>query len=384
MKVLHVFKTYFPETQGGLQEAIRQICLGTKPSGFDHTVLTAGYDGTPTTIVHLPEARVVRYGDAVGPASCPVSLGALRGFRGEAARCHVIHYHFPWPFMDLLHLVHRVPKPALVTYHADIVRNRLYLDLYRPVLHLFLASVDRIVATSQFQVESSQVLRRFRDKVEVVPFGLDENSYPRPSMDVIEKVRRVHGEDFFLFVGVLRHYKGLDYLLEASRGESFRVVIAGEGPEGERLRRKAARMGLHNVSFAGHVPDQVKMALFKLCRAVVMPSHLPAEAFGISLAEGAMMGKPLVCCEVGTGTTYVNRHGETGLVVPPADASALRRALRLLARDDELTRRFGEGARARFESHLSFAVMGRRYASLYRELIGGRPGARGNGGGGVP
>jgi rhamnosyl/mannosyltransferase len=203
-------------------------------------------------------------------------------------------------------------------------------------------------------------------------------------MDVIEKVRRVHGEDFFLFVGVLRHYKGLDYLLEASRGESFRVVIAGEGPEGERLRRKAARMGLHNVSFAGHVPDQVKMALFKLCRAVVMPSHLPAEAFGISLAEGAMMGKPLVCCEVGTGTTYVNRHGETGLVVPPADASALRRALRLLARDDELTRRFGEGARARFESHLSFTVMGRRYASLYRELIGGRPGARGNGDGDLP
>ena len=70
--------------------------------------------------------------------------------------------------------------------------------------------------------------------------------------------------------------------------------------------------------------------MFELCFAVLFPSHLRSEAFGISLLEGAMYGKPLISSEIGTGTTYINIDKETGLVVPPSDPIALREAMDFL------------------------------------------------------
>ena len=85
-------------------------------------------------------------------------------------------------------------------------------------------------------------------------------------------------------------------------------------------------------SFLGAIPDEDKVALLTLCYGVVFPSHLRAEAFGVSLLEGAMFGKPMISSEIGTGTSHVNVGGVTGLVVPPGDSAALRAALGAPAR----------------------------------------------------
>ena len=74
----------------------------------------------------------------------------------------------------------------------------------------------------------------------------------------------------------------------------------------------------------GYLLEDDKVALINLCYAVVFPSHLRSEAFGISLLEGAMYGKPLISSEIGTGTSHINIDGETGLVVPPNDPVALQ------------------------------------------------------------
>src|SRR5690606_32759723 len=137
------------------------------------------------------------------------------------------HYHFPWPFMDLVHFATRLRKPAVVTYHSDIVKQKTLLQLYRPLMHRFLGSVDRIVASSPNYVASSPVLARFADKVEVIPFGLDRDTYPPASPETLERWRQRLGEGFFLFVGALRYYKGLHVLLDAAHGTDLPVVILG-------------------------------------------------------------------------------------------------------------------------------------------------------------
>ena len=71
-------------------------------------------------------------------------------------------------------------------------------------------------------------------------------------------------------------------------------------------------LSLNNVTFTGYVPDTIKVALFKLSRGIVFPSYLRAEAFGVTLLEGAMYCKPLISTEVGSGTSHVNVDGETG------------------------------------------------------------------------
>ncbi|MEA3276550.1 MAG: glycosyltransferase family 4 protein [Pseudomonadota bacterium] len=367
LRVLHVYRAYFPDPQGGLQEVIRQICLNTRPYGIESRVLTLSPQTDPP-VIRREEADVYRFPLHLEIASSGFSASALSGFRELVRWADLINYHFPWPFADVLHLLARVSKPAVLTYHSDIVRQRGLLQLYRPLMHYFLGRMDRIVATSPNYLASSAVLQKYADKVEVIPLALDEASYPQPDGRAVNAWRARTGEGFFLFIGVLRYYKGLHILLEALQGTNLRAVIVGAGPEEQRLKRQAEEIGLDNVLFLGRLDDADKVALIQLCRAIVFPSLLRSEAFGVTLLEGAMFGKPLISCEIGTGTTYVNRDGETGIVVPPGNPARLREAMMRLDSDPTLAQRLGHGAWDRFEELFTGRVMGEEYARLYRAL----------------
>jgi glycosyltransferase involved in cell wall biosynthesis len=110
--------------------------------------------------------------------------------------------------------------------------------------------------------------------------------------------------------------------------------------------------------------------LLQRCRALVLPSHLRSEAYGMVLVEAQIFGRPLVSCEIGTGTSFVNAHGESGLVVPPESPDALADALNNLLRDEAQAATFGHGARARYERLFSGPALGRAYTDLFREVAG--------------
>lgn len=370
MKVLHVYRTYFPDSQGGLEEVIRQICLGAGKNGVTSRVFTLSEEPYPRVLPRV-EADVVRVRKTFEIASCGFALAGIRRFAREVAWADVVHYHYPWPFSDMLYIAAGRSKPAVLTYHSDIVRQQFLLSVYRPLMSRYLSAMDTIVATSPNYFATSEVLNEFADKVEVIPIGLDEPSYSaldEKNKDLAAVTRRF-GKDFFLFVGVLRYYKGLHILLDAIRGAPYKVVIVGAGPVEDELREQAQRLGLDNVTFAGSVSDREKMALFHLCRAVVFPSYLRSEAFGVTLLEGAMSSRPLISAEVGSGTSHVNIHGETGLVVPPSDSVALRSAMDDLFFDLDKARRMGLNARRRYETLFTGSVMGKRYAEVYQRVL---------------
>ena len=367
MRVLHVYRTSLPQTQGGAEEMIRQICLGTRRHGVESRVLSLSRSVRPR-VVRREEAVVYRARLHLEVASCSLSWQALPMFRRLLGWADLVHYHFPWPFADALHFAARVRQPTVLTYHSDIVRQRALAWLYGPLMRRFLRSMDRIVCTSPNYLASSPVLSRLRAPLEVIPIGLDPTSYPQPTPARLAEVRRRFGAGFFLFVGVLRYYKCLHILIEALRGTPLKAVIAGAGPTEAQLKRQARNLGLGNVVFAGHVSDETKTALLALSRAVVFPSYLRAEAFGVGLLEGAMQGRPLVSTEVGSGTSHVNVDGETGLVVAPASPAALRSAMTRLNACPALAARLGLGAQQRFARLFTGALMGDRYARLYAAL----------------
>ena len=369
MRVLHVYRTYFPQTQGGLEEVIRQICLNTRRHGVESRVLCVSPNVVPR-VVRRAEAAVYRARLHVEVASCSVSLQLLPMFRRLLRWADVVHYHFPWPFADVLHFLAGARLPTVLTYHSDIVRQRLLAGLYAPLRTRFFNAIDRIVCTSPNYFATSTVLQRFERKVDVVPIGLDPASYPAVASEAVDAARAKFGEGFFLFVGVLRYYKCLHILLDAIQGAPYRVVIVGSGPTEGELKRQAADLALDNVVFAGHVSDSVKVALIELSRGVVFPSYMRSEAFGVTLLEGAMHSKPLISAEVGSGTSHVNIDGETGLVVTPASAKALREAMDRMQAEPGMARCMGVRARRRFEQLFSGALMGDRYADIYAQLAG--------------
>ena len=238
-----------------------------------------------------------------------------------------------------------------------------------------LSSMRFIVATSPAYLRTSPVLSHpsIRNKIRVIPNGIEESSYPNEGDDTVFKRIGIKTNDpYFLFIGVLRYYKGLHFLVQAAKNVSVRIVIVGLGPEGEGLQTLAAETEVSNVVFVGQVTDAEKVALLKRCRALVLPSHLRSEAFGMVMVEAAMFSRPLISCEIGTGTSFINVDGETGFVVVPKSPEELGRAMNALLVDDRLAARMGDAARARYERFFSGPALGRAYMELYREVAGER------------
>jgi glycosyltransferase involved in cell wall biosynthesis len=370
LKILHVYRTFFPDTHGGLEQAIRQIARGTSSPNCHVKIFTVSKGCHKTRSIDVDGIDVYQAPQLFEYASVNVMRRGWLTFRRLAKWADVVHFHFPWPFGDLLRLLVPLDTPVVVTYHSDIIRQKRLRKLYAPLMHRFFQSCDRIVSTSPNYLRSSSVLNRYMGKVDVIPLGLERSTYPVVSSDRLSELEQEYGRGFFLFVGVLRYYKGLHILLEAIKDTDFRVLIVGAGPIEAELHKKAKELKLNNVEFLGYVDDESKLALFELCQAVVFPSFLRSEAFGMTLLEGAMLGKPLISSEIGTGTSYVNIDGETGLVVPPSDPLALRSAMTLMT-DDRVARRLGDGAKERFGALFSGKRMGRAYIRLYERILRG-------------
>ena len=374
MRVLHFYKTYYPDSLGGVEQVIRQMCVGTACLGVVNEVLTLTRGAGPRDLQFEGHA-VHRVPLDLEIASNGMSLAAIGELACRAARCDIVHYHFPWPFADVAHFIARTGKPCLLTYHSDIVRQKRLLRLYQPLMRRFLGSMNAIVATSPNYLASSKVLGQYPDKTRMIAYGLDKSIYPEPRRDRLAYWRARIGQRFFLFVGVLRYYKGLHILLDAAAGADYPVVIVGAGPIEAELKAHAVRLGLRHVLFLGALGEDDKVALLALCYAVAFPSHLRSEAFGISLLEGAMFGKPMISSEIGTGTSYINIDGDTGIVVPPGDPRAFGDAMRRLWDDPALARAMGQRAEARYWNLFTATQMAQRYCALYRELAvrDGRP-----------
>ena len=363
MKILHLYRTFFPESQGGLEEAILQIAKNTSKYGVESIVLVPCDEGERRySFQGVTVQTFKRHGEVV---SCDWSLTALPIFREMSNWADLVNVHFPWPYADLLLLLSRVQKPYVVTYHSDIVRQKTLMRVYQPFMTRTLRRAQKIIATSPRYAESSPVLKAFSEKVCVIPLGLSEPEEFGAQAEQLSDFSR----PYVLFVGVLRYYKSLEYLVDAAYGAGFDVVIAGDGPERDRLETQARNLNLNNVSFLGRISDQEKYSLFQGCSAVVLPSAERSEAFGVTLIEGAMCSKPLISCEIETGTSYVNLDGVTGLVVKRKNAEALRNAIDSIVFSEDAIKSFGAAARQRYEELFSGDALGAQYADLYRFLL---------------
>lgn len=353
---------------GGIEQVIFQLSEGGREHGIDAQVLSLSPQGAERNIQvgeHLARTSQLD----LHLASTGFSLSVFRDFAEMAREADIINYHFPWPFMDIVHFLSKVSKPTVVSYHSDIVKQKTLLKLYQPLMHSFLNSVDHIIASSPKYADSSPTLQRYKDKLTIIPIGLDKNTYPEVRSEKLNFWKQQFEGRFFLFIGALRYYKGLEYLLEAARTAPFPIVILGQGPMDASLKEKAKELGLSNIHFLGSLPDDDKTALLMLCYAMVFPSHLRSEAFGISLLEAAMFGKPLISCEIGTGTTYINIAGKTGIVIPPCDAKALAQAMITLWENPGVSVEMGRQAALRFEQVFTADRMVEGYAKVYRGLL---------------
>ncbi len=163
--------------------------------------------------------------------------------------------------------------------------------------------------------------------------GLAAEVMPHPAQDLAYR-NDGHG-DFVLSVNRLDRAKRIDLLLEAAAVEpTLSVVVAGDGPDRERLERLARDRGLGaRVRFAGRVPADELADLYATCFATF---YAPVdEDFGLGPYESFLSGKPVITATDAGGPLEVVHDGSTGRVVEPEAAAVASAAVWLRDHPDE-------------------------------------------------
>ncbi|MBL0691910.1 MAG: glycosyltransferase [SAR324 cluster bacterium] len=367
MKVLHFYKAAIPYSKGGVEVFIDTLCKSTTDLGIKNTILTLA-DKPASKPIYYSNYEIYQVKQNFFIASTGFSFSAYAKLKILAKDADIIHYHFPYPFADLLHFACRIKKPVVITYHSDIIKQKNLLKLYRPLMNKFLNMANSIVATSPNYLASSDVLQKFSAKVSVIPIGLDKKGYPLLSKSRVIYWREKLPKKFFLYIGVMRYYKGLYGLLDAIKGTNIQLVLGGINGIENKLKEYAKQNKINNAHFLGYVSEEDKIALLNLCYGFVLPSHLRAEAFGIALLEGAAYSKPLISCEISTGTSYVNINNETGLVVNPSSPKDLKKAMQYLLQNPNKAKEYGYNAQKRYEKYFTASKQAKAYYRIYHDI----------------
>jgi rhamnosyl/mannosyltransferase len=366
LKILHIYKNYYPVI-GGIENYVKMLAEHQVTSGCDVTVLATSL-GMKTSIEYINGVRAVKAACLTTVSRTPLSLAFLKWIRHLDA--DITHLHFPYPWGELSHLFLGRARRTVITYHSDIIKQKFLLRLYKPFLERVLINSDRIIATSPRYIETSPFLRNFREKCSVIPLGIDIERFNNPDMSLAYEIKkRYDGSEILLFVGRLRYFKGLKYLVEAMEHIDARLLIIGTGPEEAALKSMVSDRNIGGkIVFLGDVSDRDLPSYYAASDIFVLPSSHRSEAFGTVLIEAMASGKPVISTELGTGTSFININGETGFVVSPKSPESLSLAVRNLLKDPGLRLEMGRHARERAKA-FSKDVTSESVLKLYKEVL---------------
>ena len=381
MKILLVNKAYFPHL-GGVETIVRQLAEGMVKRGHEATVLCFG-DRDAGDRRGGAAIRKVRPMGYVG--SAPVGFRFVTEFFRLSKQADVINFHSPNPMGELALLLSPAlhGKKIICTYHGDAQRPKLLLPAYDFMLRKFFRRCGAIAVSNPPLSGNSRVLKAgdnsLKEKIRIIPWGVRTENYSNHRETDIGEARRLlaslPSHSFkVMYAGRMVYYKGLEVLLEALRtmkaqGHPVSAFLVGSGPEERNIRDFVADNALESDILI--IPHQLKgvfHALFSLADCFVLPSTHQTEAFGIVLAEAMASGLPVVSTELGTGTSWVNKNGETGIVVPPGDHDALAEALVYLADNEKERNAMAASAMARARNFFEEDAMLDAYEKMFNIL----------------
>lgn len=371
MKIVQTNKAYFPKV-GGIETTVTTLSEGlVNDYNCDVKVLTCNHNVSFSKKFQIIDGVEINYLPSFGflhslPLS-PSYVFELLNFSGD-----ILHIHEPFPLADLSVLLSKRIRnnfnKIIVSWHSDIIRQKWSLVFYRKYILNFLDIVDKIIVSNPALITNSEFLVNFKDKCTVIPIGVD-----------LQWAENIEGDNFIkkdspliLSVGRLVYYKGFEFLISAMKDVSAaKLIIVGSGPLERKIKRLIKNLNLEKkITIIPEVDRRTLNSLFKQCDLFVLPSIEKSETFGIVQIEAMACAKPVVCTDIGTGTTFINVNNLTGLVVPPKDSTALASAINKILLDDNLRINFGKNAKKRAFNEFNKSLMVKRVYELYQNCLG--------------
>jgi rhamnosyl/mannosyltransferase len=363
--------------QAALGAEVRVVCVNhLDRQGRDIT--WSAWKATKTVDEWDGPVRVARLGRRASLARLDLCLelpGLLAGLTRPAV--DLLHLHVPNPTM-LLGLAALAPRiPLVVTYHSDVIRQRVLGMALRPFEHLVFRRAALLLSDSPTYPEGSALLRQYRDKLDVLPLGIDIQPYLRPNGNALEHARQLraeHGEPLWLAVGRLVYYKGLHTAIQALASIPGKLMVIGHGPLEHPLKKLAGQVGVTDrVVWHGQVGTDAVTGAYQAATALWFPSNERSEGFGLVQVEAMASRCPVINTAIPhSGVSWVSQHGESGLTVPVNNPHAFATAARRLLQEAGLREQLATGARARAVTHFDSEQMAARSLEQYREVLAGR------------
>jgi len=368
MKILQTIKYYDP-SKGGMESVAKNIVDGViECSNHTEFVIYANSHYASFSKIYNNNERVesIKESTPFILKSQPISFRypLLAKLISDS---DVVHHHYPFPNMELALLRNKKMlkgKKFVITWHANINNSRWSWigKFYTPVVKKLLDLATDIVVTSPQLADASDILAYYKDKVRVIPLSFDpkinnsggtSRSYP-----VNRKFR-------LLFVGKLRAYKGINYLLEAIKDIDVELFVVGDGEDSQLLLNQAKELGASSkVFFKSGLTDVQVADMYKDCDLFVLPSINEAEAFGVVQLEAMSNGLPVINTKLQSGVPFVSLDSFSGLTVAPKNSEELKKAIMTIINSNELYETYSKNAIVRSKD-FTREKMAKAYLNIY-------------------
>lgn len=362
--MLQISKYYYPFL-GGTEQVARDMASAVRKLDnveqkiicFNETAAVGEYVCRKNETVHdfVDDIEVIRCGYQLKFSSQAISLSygkeldkLMKEFKPD-----IVILHYPNPYVTHFLLKYKKQRFKLWVYwHLDITKQRILKHLFYKQNVDLIQRAEKVLGATPKHLDESAFTDLFEGKKQILPYTIDEKNLiiSETEIERAEEIRKKYaGKTIGFFIGRHVPYKGLKYLIEASKemGQSnIQFLIAGSGELTEELKEQAR--GDSKVEFLGRISDSDRRAYLYACDIFCFPSITRNEGFGLALAEGMYFGKPAVTFTIpGSGVNYVNLNGVTGIECPNGDSHAYAEALIKLCEDENLRKTYGKNARKR-------------------------------------
>ena len=368
MRILQLGKFY--PVKGGIEKVMYDLTFGLSSKKIHCDMLC-------TIEKNYQEIKLNDYGKII---CCPYfvkfaattfSIKLITKLRRIANSYELIHIHHPDPMACLALYLSGFKGDLILHWHADVVKQKRLMKLYKPFQTWLLKRASLIIGTSPFYINNSSFLKEFKYKTTYLPIGVDKLEPKEDKVKIIKK--QFENKKIIFSLGRLVDYKGFKYLIDAARylSDDYIVLIAGDGPNRQEFEEQIYKFKLNNrVKLLGYISDEYKENLFGACDVFCLPSIHKAEAFGIVQIEAMSIGKPIVTTKIdGSGVHWVNLNGVSGINVTVKSSIELSLAIKEILSDEETYKNYSLNAKSRFNYLFTKKEMINKCISIYNENL---------------
>lgn len=361
MKILHINKSF---DGGGVEKYLREL-LDYFSSSHQVDALVVN-DKKKTEIEQYNTSKIIKLSKTADFSSAKLSLSFPFYLNKIISEYDILHFHYPNPIGELSWLLN-LSKNAktVVTFHNDVAKEKKFANFYNKLMKLYFKRIDKIIVTSDNLAKTSNVLKNYQNKIEVIPLGIRLKKFLEQEKKEFKKINKN-----ILFVGRLAPVKGIEYLVRAMKNVNANLNIVGKGPLKDKIEKMVKDNNLENkINLLGFVSNEDLLNLYQKADIFVLPSVYRGEGFGYVLLEAMISKTACISTELGTGTSYINQNNKTGFVVPPRDSKELADKINILIENEDKLENFKKNAFDRVKNRFSLKRMFNDIEKVYQDLL---------------